>query len=331
MTCYQPVQLHARQGGGGTMSLSARWSDRSAVTVACGTCIGCQLAYRRQWGVRGALEAQMHQEASFLTLTYADEHYPEDGCASLRPVQLFMKRLRVCRPSSGDVSYIACSEYGSQSWRAHHHVVLYGEAFLNDRYLWRQNDRGDRIYRSPSLEKLWPYGHSEIGSVTVSSVGYTVGYCTKKIEGRQDPDQYMRAHPVTGEFVRLTPEALTMSRNPAIGLRWLRRFLGDVYPSDFLTIQGQKYGVPRFFDRKIADAFDPSVEPDKLHGALRDMREKLDAAGGLDKFNTGLLRLKADRWEGSLERRWDHTPERLAVRHESAYLNKFSRLARPLE
>ena len=43
-------------------------------------------------------ERQMHEEASFVTLTYSDECVPRDFSLRYRDFQLFMKRLRKAYP-----------------------------------------------------------------------------------------------------------------------------------------------------------------------------------------------------------------------------------------
>ena len=45
---------------------------------------------------------------------------------------------------------------------------------FEDKKLWSVRD-GYRVYKSDQLEKLWPFGMSEIGSVTPESAGYVAG------------------------------------------------------------------------------------------------------------------------------------------------------------
>ena len=41
--------------------------------IPCGQCIGCKLERSRQWAMRCVHEALLHEENSFITLTYAPE------------------------------------------------------------------------------------------------------------------------------------------------------------------------------------------------------------------------------------------------------------------
>ena len=110
------------------------------------------------------------------------------------------------------------------------------------------------MYRSPSLERVWPFGLSEIGSLTPQSAGYVARYCTKKVGGDAASEHYRRVDPVTGEVFQVRPEFGLMSRRPGIGAEWFERFRGDVYPSDYLTMDGSRVPVPRFYSDRLTDS-----------------------------------------------------------------------------
>lgn len=73
---------------------------RDFIEIPCGRCIGCRLAYSRDWANRCLLELQQHKSSYFVTLTYNDSHlrysHDKDGnpTATLfkRDIQLFFKR-----------------------------------------------------------------------------------------------------------------------------------------------------------------------------------------------------------------------------------------------
>jgi hypothetical protein len=44
-----------------------------------------------------------------------------------------------------------------------------------------------------------------------------------------------------------------MSRRPAIGLNWLKKYWSDVYPRDHVTINGMKLKPPRYYDKAFED------------------------------------------------------------------------------
>lgn len=189
----------------------------------------------------------MHDANCFVTLTYDDSQLPDDLSVSHRAVQLFMKRLR---KSVGKVRFFACGEYGERLQRPHYHVIIFGHDFP-DRTPWRQTPTGYVVYRSTALEKLWPFGFCEIGTVTHQSAGYVARYVVKKVTGEKAADHYSRVHPETGELLSLRPEFICMSNRPGIGGSWYDQFSGDAFPSDFLIIEGSRVPVPRYYKKKL--------------------------------------------------------------------------------
>lgn len=239
-------------------------------------------------------EAQCHEAKCFVTLTYNNEHLPDDYSVSPRHMQLWHKRLR---KKIGSFRFFLCGEYGDQGLRPHYHVALFGYSFP-DRKLWGKSDTGYPVYRSAILETAWPFGNSEIGELTQESAGYVARYMLKKINGDRAPEHYRRIHPLTGEVCQVTPEFIRMSNRPGIGAAWYEKYAGDAFPSDFVVINGQKRPVPRYYAKKLEEK-----EKQKLV-----WERKKKAANHTD----------------------NNTPERLAVREESLAL-KVNKLKRTLE
>lgn len=215
------------------------------VTVPCGQCIGCRLERSRQWAVRMMHEAKLHSENSFVTLTYSDEHMPEYGSLQVEDFQKFMKRLRKAI-SPRKVRFFHCGEYGEKTRRPHYHACLFGYDFP-DKVQWTIRG-GHPVWRSPTLEDLWPLGLSEIGTVSFESAAYVARYITKKVTGRAAEAHYERCDPETGELVQLRPEYTTMSRRPGIGAGWFHRFQDDVFPSDEVIVRGKAVKPPKYYD-----------------------------------------------------------------------------------
>lgn len=227
--------------------------EGSLLTVPCGVCLGCRLDRSQAWGIRCHHEAQMHESAVFLTLTYANEFLPDDNSVSVHVAQKFMKDLRNAFSSRGiKVRFLLCGEYGSKKGRAHYHVIVFGYDFP-DRVIDRHTTRGDRLYKSAELDKIWPYGFASIGAVSFESARYTASYSMKQYRGPGSEEHYDRQHPLTGEFHNVSPEFATMSRRPGIGESWLSKFKSDVYPSDVVAIGGKFLKPPRFYDDQLSE------------------------------------------------------------------------------
>lgn len=217
--------------------------------LPCGRCVGCRLEYSRQWAMRCVHEAQMHESNCFITLTFNDKSLYSRSCPlslDVRDFQLFMKRLRK-RFGSG-IRFFHCGEYGSKNLRPHYHAALFGFDFP-DKVLWRVTPAGERLYVSKSLEEIWPFGFSTIGSLTFESAAYVSRYILKKITGDNSFEHYCLLDIETGEYHgQRKPEYTTMSRRPGIGKTWFDKFSRDVYPDDFVVIKGKKMRPPRYYD-----------------------------------------------------------------------------------
>lgn len=286
------------------MNPNLAWSDLPDVTLPCGQCLGCRKDHAQHWAVRCLHEGQMHECSSFVTLTFDDENLPWDCSISTRDLQTFMKRIR--KAFGPGVRFFACGEYGETNWRPHYHLILFGIDFAEDRYPWRMSPSGHQLYRSPKLEKLWPFGHSEIGDVTKDSVEYVARYVFKKVTGESALSHYERVHPLTGEICRVKPEFVVMSRRPGIGATWYDRFSSDVFPSDFVIVDGSKATIPRFYSKKLKAAAEQSKAANNMHHKVR-----------------------AERVKRGRRHAENNTPERLAVREEVARL-KIERKVRDL-
>lgn len=162
-----------------------RWLSQH-LYIPCGRCIGCLLERSRQWAVRCVLESKMHPEQSnhFFTLTYDDEHLPEDGKLKKRDIQLFIKRLRKAFPESR-IRYLLAGEYGDTTHRPHYHAIVFGLP-IPDLELYKSCSpgAGDCLYTSKTIESIWSNGYVVIGDCTFETCAYVSRYVTKKFNDR---------------------------------------------------------------------------------------------------------------------------------------------------
>lgn len=270
--------------------------EGSSLSVPCGRCTGCKLERSRQWALRIKHEAQLHPQNCFITLTFSKEHLPADYSVDVRHLQLFFKKLRKSLGTK-KIRFYACGEYGEENLRPHYHAVVFNHDFA-EKVHYDTNKRGDKIYTSTHLSKVWPYGLATLGDVTFESAAYVARYCTKKITGEPALDHYTRVHPDSRTVHIVRPEFAVMSRRPGIGAPWIERFRSDVYPSDFIVERGMKMNPPRFYDQQLTEE------------ELTQIKRRRKA--------TGLLH------------RADTTPERLRVR-ETVKLAKLKALKRSLK
>jgi len=239
--------------------------DGKAITLPCGKCLSCLLERARQWAVRCMHEARMHEQNSFLTLTYDNEHLPKDGSLKVEHCQDFMKRLR-SRISPTKVRFFLGGEYGEKLSRPHYHVLLFGYDFPDKRPAGNQG--GHVLYESRLLNEVWGQGGARIGSVSFETAAYVANYAQKKVVGSQ---KVVNAH-----YQGRKPEFLLMSRRPGIGATWFARFSSDVFPRDEVVVRGRSTRPPRFYDG-IFEREHPEV--------MSRIREKRELeAGRLEEF-----------------------------------------------
>lgn len=267
--------------------------EGSSFQVPCSRCTGCKVDYSLQWAMRCMHESKMHRENCFITLTYDDQHVPQNYSVDVRDLQLFNKRLRKSLPNK-KIRFFASGEYGDQTLRPHYHSLLFNHDFPDKKL--HAVRRGKRYYKSDALNALWPSGQlNEITDLTYESAAYVARYCVKKVNGDRSDDHYSRLSPIDGQIHRVKPEFCTMSRRPGIGSTWFDKFGSDAFPSDFLIYDGRKHKPPLFYFNK-----------------LKEDEQKP---------------LKRARKRASLSRKADNTKDRLAVREEvhQARLSKLKR------
>lgn len=325
MPCYKPLtawySTEINPSGKAAITFNAQRAQQpdDPLELPCGQCIGCRLARSRDWAIRCVHEAQLHEDNCFITLTFNEESLvqrrPEIGPVS-KPEERkpghtmsldkaefpkFMKRLRKHFGKAGkNVRFFHCGEYGDLYHRPHYHAILFGIDFPDKVFGGMRN--GLPLYRSPTLEKLWPYGYSSIGSVTFESAAYVARYVMKKATGLDALDNYYEPDDETGELIQtLEAEYTTMSRRPGIAANWFEKYHSDVYPSDFITHNGKKFRSPKYYDKLL---------------------ERMDSFTLED--------IKFDRKEAALKHVENQTPERLAVR-EKVQRHKLNKLPRNLD
>lgn len=197
------------------------------------------------WTIRCLYELDSWQDASFITLTYDNEHLPSDFSLHPEHLQQFWKSLRqrLDRP----IKYYACGEYGDKKalpykhGRPHYHAIVYGLDSYN------KEDRQavqDVWHRSDTwMISEMPDGTTDKGKgmlpVCREDIAYTCGYVQKKLNGDLATDIY-------GDKVR------PFSRcSRGIGLEFAQKNSERLKKNGFTYLNGQKIAVPRYFRDKL--------------------------------------------------------------------------------
>lgn len=238
--------------------------------LPCGKCDGCKLERARQWAVRCMHEAKLHSENCFITLTYNDEHLPDEGNLIYDDFQRFMKRLRKkysyvlkgrgrkkkqgpfgVRP----IRFFMCGEYGDDRNRPHFHAALFGLDF-DDKVYFKTTKAGSKLYTSATLDSLWrdkgggSIGFATVGTLTFDSAGYIARYTLKKTSVDR---QYEVIDQETGEVSYNEKEFNSMSLKPGIGKGFYDKWKADIFPHDYVIVNGKKQKPPRYYAKKLAE------------------------------------------------------------------------------
>lgn len=216
----------------------------------------------------------MHDENSFLTLTYNNQNLPRDGSIQKQEMQKFVKRLRR-KIEPIKVRFFGAGEYGESFNRPHYHMCLFGFDFP-DKQVYKALARGkdhDVLFISKMLEDTWGKGFCTIGEVNFKTAGYVARYVTKKITGK----------PAAGHYGKKNEEFALMSRSPGIGATWLEKYETDVYPKDFHVINGKKVRPPRYYD-SLLDKKKPELFEELKERRKSNVNEDLARASDKDKL-----------------------------------------------
>lgn len=238
MVCFRPLKAWQKPQGGVAFS----WKDgyfKEPIELPCGQCLGCRIDRARAWSLRIVHESEMHDRNCFVTLTYNDEHLPDDLSVSVKALQAFFRRLR---KKHGKFRYFACGEYGGDYGRPHYHACLFGLDFAFDRVPFSGNS-GLPIWVSESLGKAWRFGFTTVGDLTVETAYYVAQYVVEKIDGDLQKKHWFYQN-------RKAPFAV-MSRKPGVGATWFQKYKSDVFPSDECVVNGRVYRPPRYYDERL--------------------------------------------------------------------------------
>lgn len=234
-------------GGSGALTFDPNKAinRHNPISVPCRRCVGCRLRYSSDLATRALHESKMHERSMFLTLTYDDEHLPDDYSVSVREWQLFNKKIR--KHYGSGLRFLAVGEYGEQTLRPHYHALMFGLWPFDAKYFTTRRD--SRVYTSAKLTEIWGKGLCEFGDVTYASAAYCARYVMKKItpDSERGLAHYWRQHPLTQQMVQVQPEFHLSSKRPALGRTWFDKYKADAFPSDFIIIDGKKKAVPSLY------------------------------------------------------------------------------------
>lgn len=246
--CTSPLIAYPIPGGV-SFSRPAGHSGRT-VELPCRQCTHCRIMREAEWAVRIMHEALFYPDRTwFVTNTLSPEFASVDSSVSKETHRRYMKRVR---RAFGPTRYVAVGEYGKRTKRAHYHYGLFGP-LLTDLKFAGKNDRGERYYRSPALEAVWPFGFVEVSPLDFGLAKYLAGYLARdrnaKREGSAD---YVHDD---GTVVARELPFFTMSRRPGIGREYVEKYGAQLGAGDFIVVDGRKHFTPSYYRRIVGEYF----------------------------------------------------------------------------
>lgn len=210
--------------------------------LPCGKCSECISKRAFDWATRCKHEISLHDENTFLTLTYDDENIKKINPLDFKSeFQKFMKRLR--KKLKRKVRYIVSHEYGGKTGRPHHHAIIFGWEPPNQ-YHFMNSPSGEKLFRSPDLESLWTNGYSSIGEANEKTSYYIASYALKS-------NSIDTICPDTGEIVTLR-DSMDSSKRPAIGKEYFLKNAKQLAHSNTL--------LPRYYQKLLERYFPDLLE-----------------------------------------------------------------------
>lgn len=260
MACTNPSRTFLPADGGQLLfrePVGANPNDYSVFMKPCGVCESCLEMKAREWSLRSMHEAQMHERNSFVTLTYAEEFLTHHGSLNRSHAVLFLKRLRkALQPHR--IRYLLVGEYGSTTYRAHYHALIFGEDFTGDRVSAGKTKSGFSQYESALLSQAWGLGRCTVQDLTLETAMYCCRYALKsalpRVPGKRGERRKVPwwQHPVYGVWLKREREFQMVSRHPGLGRAWFEKYSLDVVPHDACVVAGgQEFKPPRYYDRVL--------------------------------------------------------------------------------
>lgn len=195
--------------------------------------------------------------ATFLTLTYDDDHLPVvettdndtpvivENTLIKKDLINFFRRLKDDRK----IKYFACGEYGDETNRPHYHAIVYGVHPIEKQLI---------------LDN-WKYGLVDLGTVTPESAKYVSSYIQKKLSGSMAEEEY---------GLRQEPFQL---QSRGIGERYCIDNEAMLRNKGSVSLNGHPVGIPRYYQKKLG----MTTEDHREHARKREkaLREMLDREG----------------------------------------------------
>jgi hypothetical protein len=253
--CLSPIRAELPPEGG-----RPTINPEGNLKLPCGKCHICISRRAIEWATRARHEMSLHDENSFITLTYNPENLNSDFIVK-SDFQKFMKKLR--KTTKNKIRYMVSYEYGSQFFRPHMHAILFNYSPPEQTYL-MDSPSGAKLFTSPIMDELWGKGYHSIGEACEETAYYIASYALKGKEREI-------FHPETGESIEIRDQ-MNVSVRPAIGLKYFEKNYDQMLDSDAV--------LPRYYQKKLEE-----IDPIKFEHYQDKVQSRLKTRSDYENYS----------------------------------------------
>lgn len=221
-------------------------------TVKCGKCDTCRRERQSEWAIKLINEAKYHKKACFITLTFDNKKLMDKNSQAVKYgadlsfifhienskeyFQKFMKRLR--KKLGKRITYYHVGEYGEKTKRPHHHLILFGENFDNERIEIQKSKTGHIQYWSPTVDETWACGRTSVQDCNENNIIYISQYAIKKFKANEEENKKYKAKQ-------------TFSNRSKMSTKWVRRNYNEIIKGYIETEDHKKFRIPKSYKESL--------------------------------------------------------------------------------
>ncbi len=240
-------------------------------TVKCGKCDTCKKEKSQDWAIKLINESKYHKKACFITLTFdnkilldkkskaykygASPSFVYNIDNSKEYFKKFIKRLRK-HYKDKRITFYHVGEYGEKTHRPHHHAILYGINFEEDRKEAEISKSGKPQFSSDILTNLWAAGRCRLQDINSNNIIYIAQYSLKKFKNNELNKRYKTV--------------MSFSNRSKISVKWVRRNYKEIKKGYLTDSDGKKFRIPESYKLNLKKS-----EEEHLKEAFRQYEENI--------------------------------------------------------